>query len=319
VGQHGIIKKKRKERCLMKKMLIVLLAIAIATPAMAAVTVSGTDQGSLVGKVSYNWDGAGKRPRAFALTVSVSAGTITTCTPTKTGESTAASKGFGIFPGTIAIDSTGAVTSYGTPVEANTRPGAGGTGLGTSSIVIAMGSLYTAGDANKAPANSGDLFTFAVTSACTVTVTPEVTYRAGVVGEDANGITVAPITFALTAGTPECMKSTATEYAAWVQWNKPNCWCFARHCRGDINNTKQGSYWVYTNDLTGMKAAYGKTDTQLQAITNGICSDINHTKQGSYRVYTNDLSLLKSWYGKTEAQGVAVCDMTNYNFWTTGF
>jgi hypothetical protein len=116
----------------------------------------------------------------------------------------------------------------------------------------------------------------------------------------------------------ECMKNTAPEYTAWtgggaLPWSKPDCWCYQRNCRGDTNGSIQGTFWVYTQDLTQMKDAYGKLDSALTGLR--ICADINHTKQSTFRVYTQDLATLKLYYGKLVAQ-VPVCPSTNYNFWT---
>jgi hypothetical protein len=100
-------------------------------------------------------------------------------------------KGFGIFPGTIVIDSTGTVTDFNTPVEPNDLWGrAGHSLLGTSKVIVALGSLYK-GDANK-PAASGTLFTVTVNAACTLKITPETDFRGGVVDVNALAIAVTP-------------------------------------------------------------------------------------------------------------------------------
>jgi len=121
---------------------------------------------------------------------------------------------------------------------------------------------------------------------------------------------------------PECLKNTATEYTAWETFGKPACWCFPRQCRGDFNGTKQGTYWVYSQDLTGLKDAYQKSVAQMTG--NRICADFNHSAQGSYRVYSQDLSILKTYYQKP-ATTATCCDANNdcvldasdkFNFWT---
>jgi hypothetical protein len=111
----------------------------------------------------------------------------------------------------------------------------------------------------------------------------------------------------------ECLKSTAPEYSDWVLWGRPSCWCYQRHCRGDINGTKN-LQWVQLLDLNALKAAYQKNDTLLGGITNGICADINHTKN-LQRVQLLDLNILKSYYQKNDTL-TPVCPATNYNFWT---
>jgi len=125
----------------------------------------------------------------------------------------------------------------------------------------------------------------------------------------------------------ECVKSTAPFYTAWKgggAWNRPDCWCYKRHCRGDADGLKQLSlYWVYVQDLTILRSAYGKIDSQMTG--NRICADFDRAKAlNLYRVYTNDLTILRLYYGKGEAQ-VKCCDFDQnctlaagdyFNFWT---
>jgi hypothetical protein len=131
----------------------------------------------------------------------------------------------------------------------------------------------------------------------------------------------------------DCLKSTATEYAAWKIWRYPRCWCFKRQCRGDINGIKVGVNWVATADLACFKAAYLKNDAVVAAIIcsmgttgtiGGICADLNHAKVGLYRVGPVDLNIFKTYYTKGEAivrccdnDGDCVLQPTDkYNFWT---
>jgi len=103
---------------------------------------------------------------------------------------------------------------------------------------------------------------------------------------------------------------TATEYAFWntSPWpNKPNCWCFRRGCRGDINGTKAGSFWVSSADLTAFRAAFNKVNSVLSTITNGICADLNHAAAGSFRVSSADLTVFRAYFNKVESL-VPQCD-----------
>ena len=115
----------------------------------------------------------------------------------------------------------------------------------------------------------------------------------------------------------ECLKSTALpspgSYNDWVAWGRPSCWCYQRNCRGDINGVKNIT-WVSVADLTALTSAYGKSDTALALITNGICADINHTKNIT-RVSVADLTVLTSYYGKSDAL-TPICVVENVNFWT---
>ena len=112
----------------------------------------------------------------------------------------------------------------------------------------------------------------------------------------------------------------ANEHADWVAWSRPDCWCYARQCRGDINGKKTLVYWVQLLDLQLLSTAYNKTDAELALVPGGICSDVNHKKTLVYRVQLLDLQELTNYYNKPEEQ-VPVCDQEPittgpYNFWT---
>lgn len=122
----------------------------------------------------------------------------------------------------------------------------------------------------------------------------------------------------------ECLKNTAAEYADWVAWGKPECWCYHRNCRGDMQGTQTGPFWVSALDLYVLKSGFNKQDAQLAAVPNGICCDFNHTKTGPFRVQILDLNILKTYFCKVTAQ-VPCCDNNQdcvldatdkYNFWT---
>jgi hypothetical protein len=140
--------KKRKEGCIMKKMMFLALLV-LAAPVMAndvnfVVVPEGTS-----GIVAIYYDSntpPGPLPRAFALDISVDSGqSIVAITDYHEGESVAGDKGFGIFPGTIDINSEGEINDVGTPVAdydqlpSDTLPGLDPC---TGGITIEMGSLY---------------------------------------------------------------------------------------------------------------------------------------------------------------------------------
>jgi len=167
--------------------------MAIAAPSMAATTIGCAQVGTTAPYqfvITYAYDGTGSFPRAFALDVTTSLGTISGVTATKLdGESTSASKGFGIFPGTIAIDTAGVVTSYGSPIAPNGDPGSITGNPITNAVTLELGSLYTTGGQ---PDASGTLVTVALSGVsagqtATVTIVPNTT-RGGVVLEDATSI-----------------------------------------------------------------------------------------------------------------------------------
>jgi hypothetical protein len=112
----------------------------------------------------------------------------------------------------------------------------------------------------------------------------------------------------------ECLKCSAPEYADWVAWCKPKCWCYRRQCRGDSDGRKIGPFWVQMLDLNALVAAFNKTDTMLPP--GGICSDYDHKKVGPFRVQMLDLNIFVKYFNKIETL-VPECDKTNYNFWVT--
>jgi len=101
----------------------------------------------------------------------------------------------------------------------------------------------------------------------------------------------------------DCLSRTAPEYSDWSAWGKPDCWCYSRQCRGDINGLKHGPFWVQVLDLDLFKAAFNKTDIQLP--TGGICADLDHKKYGPFRVQILDLDIFKIYFNKRP-----------YNYWT---
>ncbi|MCK5473710.1 MAG: hypothetical protein KAI59_06720, partial [Planctomycetes bacterium] len=263
----------------MKKSIIFVLAMCLfAAPAMAAVDITCSDDGSGVVTVSWDKNAEPNMVRAFALDITVDNGaTITAVNDVNVD--------YGIYPGSIVIVG-GAVTEDGSPV-ADVNDGPAGTtlpGLDSNGVTVEMGSLYV-GDGN-APDASGDLFTFTVDGDCNVTIVENVV-RGGVVLEDAE--VAVDINAPVYEVAIECMKSTAPEYASWLAWGKPACWCYPRQCRGDINGLKGGPFWVQLLDLSALVAAYGKLDAALPV--DGICADLNHLKSGPFRVNLLDLNI----------------------------
>jgi hypothetical protein len=165
----------------MKRMILVLVVLAIAVPSFGGVGIS-------LEKTKYGFDvkyDASAEPnlvRAFAIKVDVGTSTITAVTPTKKGESkTSTGKGYGIFPGTITINGSGVVTDDGTPVAPAGDPGAGAV-LPTNMVVLELGSLYRDRDVN-APGKTGKLCAVTVSGLGTTTVTEE-PIRGGIVMEN---------------------------------------------------------------------------------------------------------------------------------------
>lgn len=194
----------------MKELVSIVCIVAITASAWG-VSLTACFDGSSGTEVTVGYAANGStsatRARAFALTLTAGSGAkFLKVTPTKTGQSVTGSPGYGIFPGTIVINSnTGAVKNYGTPVEPNYLNGMGQSALGSGQIIVVLCSRYE-GNAH-APAANGNLLTVTMDKHCTVTVTPETEHRDGVVSEDGDTMRVDPITLLENADRSRCQKS----------------------------------------------------------------------------------------------------------------
>jgi len=232
----------------MKKLIALIAVIALAAPVFAqeTVTISLADEGSGVVAVSYDASGASTLMSGLAFDVEVDGGAIITAiSDYKTGESTAASKGYGIFLGSIDLtDPQNPV--WGDPIAPAAAPSALG-GLGTAGITVEMGALYDQAVPADAPATSGLLFKLTVdcqgAETVNVTVTPEATR-----GGHAGGAVLEPATEGgdpiaadiVSAGlelvcSSDCFSGTAAQEAAWAAWGKPANWCGDCWLQGDVN------------------------------------------------------------------------------------
>jgi len=203
----------RKERkVFMKKtLLIVAMLLLVATPVMATTTVKvlvnpaeqfTAPDGNKVQPVSIAYD-SDADVRAFALDINIDstggAPNFQGIRDFKTGESTAASPGYGIFPSRfrdfIVVTSPVWSDPNYNPTVAWNEPESTDTGMGFPKMIVEMGTLF-ADEVNK-PALSGTLFKFDVnawgaTGTFHITVAAN-TLRGGVVGNDGNGITGADL------------------------------------------------------------------------------------------------------------------------------
>jgi len=299
----------------MKKIVLALVVAAmIASPAWAAVKIKVVDLTG--GKVGIDYDATGETQlvRAFALDITVTgAAKIVEVNDFKVGVSTAASKGFGIFPANfsryITVNAGGDVDNWTvagyTPVADVNDPGAQ-PGLGSAGVTIELGSLYD-GDANK-PATTGRLCTLKVDADCTMSIVANA-MRGNVMLEN-----VAEAVLDLTAATNvaiklslKCFPSAYTTYNDWVTMGEPKCWCAkpdgsGYQCDGDADGAFQGpqKYRVMTNDLAKLIPMWKTTI----ATCTDPCADLDHKAQGpqKYRVMTNDLAVLIANWKKTDAQ-----------------
>jgi hypothetical protein len=234
--------KKRKEGCIMKKIVLMLAVLMLASPAWAEVIIIadnngvGIDCNEIV--ISYDARTEAQLPRAFSLNIQSNDANII--------EVRGVNPDFPIHPGTISIDLSGPEPSidYGTPVApqsdlpSDTLPG-----LGTPGITIEMGSLYapTGPGSPNAPDPCGVLLTIVLDghTGC-VTITGNVA-RAGSKGVVLEDPAVDPTVTNPVPGSV-CTRACA-----------PPCWG-PTHCHGDTN--KDGS--VNTTDFFALKDSWMK-------------------------------------------------------------
>ena len=196
----------------MKKMIFVLAVLFVTAPAMAGVVVEVVDLAAGC-QVNINYDAnATGDIRAFGLEISADGG----CTIDAVG---GLSTEYNIYPGSIVIVDN-EVNDPGTPVAS---------GLGTSTVVLEMGSLEVSGAA------SGTLCTLTLSGACNVSIA-ENAARGGVVMEDV------------------LVDADATLKGGAVTSCAPACWTDCQ-LLGDANMSDS----VNIADLGALKAAWLST------------------------------------------------------------
>ena len=203
----------------MKKIAIVVAILALTAPVMADVVITtSTNSSECTVTIGYESDAD---LSAFALDCNVSDGdTIDDIDNFHTGESITGSKGFGIFPGSIDINSvTAQVDDFGDPVaDPCKHPGALG-GLNTSGVTIEMGALYV--DGNQPPL-TGTLCTLTVSDTTKMTIVLNST-RGGVVKADSNDATVSNVPLQVAVGcqnvctVPNVVDSTQADANAAIE------------------------------------------------------------------------------------------------------
>lgn len=137
------------------KYITAISILLISAACTNAVVISCVSEPNNVVKINYDSSDETILPIAFALDVTVDNGAvISKVFDYKTGDSTKASPGYGIFPHTMQFDPSGNVSNWGTPNVDGTVAGALG-GVGTSGVTLQMTTRYK-GDAN-APLVKGTL------------------------------------------------------------------------------------------------------------------------------------------------------------------
>jgi hypothetical protein len=311
----------------MRKFSVLLTVLALSVPAMATVTVEVVDQGGGVAAITYSTDG--EKVRAFALDITVDAGTIDAIGDFKTGESTAAEPGYGIFPANFAayitVDAgTGEVVTWDvdeyTPLADPCDPGSLG-GLGTAGVTLEMGGLWypTDDSSPNAPPNSGTLCTLTVSESCTMSIDLNGARGGIVLTDPAVPATTSLVEGAIVIGGGPIFPGHP-DFEEWQAVGSPLCW-EASQCYGDADNAmggsaKTGFFRVGPSDLNVLIAAWLVKEAPqgpgIASVENGICADFDRAaggsaKTGFFRVGPGDLNLLiANWLVKEPPQGPGV-------------
>ncbi len=317
----------------MRKVLPILLAIALVMPALADVAVTVSDAGDGVAQLNLAISGDAV-VRGLALKV-----TITGAELAAIADVTDVMPEFNAyidyyyshtgFLGTLADET--ALPGPGAHALAN--PDAAGelTVLPANTFSISLGALDNSGNQGGVIAGGvlAKIKLSNISGSAQVCVEADA-LRGGIVGDNLGTIDAdacGTIAFQPT----ECVNSAAPFYADWVAFGKPACWCYAANCKGDANGTREGTSFagykkVYTQDLAILLAAFGVLEPPkgpgIATIPNGICADFSRTREGTSfagykRVYTQDLAILLASFGVLEppkGPGIGDCTGPNYNF-----
>jgi uncharacterized Zn-binding protein involved in type VI secretion len=285
----------------MRKIILALLVLLLASPAMATVTISIADDGNNDGwvTISYAQDDAnvGKRPRGFGLDVTCT-NDVNICDYDTTG-----CEPFPIYMGSIVVNAAGTVVNPGTPIAPGGSPGAAGD-LGDSAVTIEMGSLYdplVMPNPNQ-PALSGDLLRLKVNGSCTMLVTanaPRVS--GGVVLEDGTAPGFLP--------GPGATTSVTVIYGGpdWEEWADPNIgndasWALPRQCHADADGLQElhpsgkGMVWVGYDDFNILASGFFDEPAVVPAADFDHAAETHPSGKGTVRVGYDDLDVMVAYF-----------------------
>ena len=294
----------------MKKMLFILVALLIASPAMADVDITATadvNGNSAEITISYAVT-AGEDIRAIAVDITLVGDACVVAVDCVNGD-------FTIYPGSINIAGDGSVSDDGSCL---CDAGYAGTqaGLETDGVTLEMGSLYEIG-VEDPPADSNVLAVLTIEGFDDVNVCVALNaIRGGVVLEDpdeAVTVNLDCVTAGLDAPAPtDCMMASHPDHAMWLTRGKPDCWCNRRQCKGDIDGLMEGPIPVSLNDLIAFRTFF---NIPITAVPAGFeCADFDAANEGPIPVSLNDLVIFRVSFN-LPATAVLECDGTHINFW----
>lgn len=284
----------------MKKMFLMLVILAIATPAGAEVFITAADSGGELVTISYDASGEASLVRAFALNITVDGNATITAV-----DDSAVDPNYWVHPGSMTFWD-GDVNSEGTAVcNASKYPGTQ-PGIGFNGVTLEMGTLYVG--APNGPDDSGVLCTVQCDgngdASYNLSITAN-TIRTAVVLEDGTVADANCTGCVVNTEEPPCFPECHPDYDEWLAVGEPNSWCNPRQCHGDADafeegDEKQGYYWVGGFDLGVLIGGWKKPATD-PGFSTFIAADFDHfeegdEKQGYYRVGGFDLGILiGSW------------------------
>jgi hypothetical protein len=319
----------------MRKISLILVILVLTAPAWAAVNITiepnATDPCQYDVLYQVTGDDAETGVRAFALDIYVTGGpNIVDVNDYHAGESDQdTAQLYGIYPSNFArhIDPEGDPIDWGsssyTPLgNDDDYPEDTLDGLDTNGITVEMGALYV-GEGNE-PLASGKLLEIVLSDECEDEIRIKVNdIRGAIVLEDNSSpsTTNLPYTYSCVV---DCLiggNAGPLEYSDWSNpmWGKPDCWCYCRQCRGDLNGYATFGQFVAISDLAVLYDAYNKSNAVLATIENGICADFDHKSTFGIRVAISDLAIAYNYYGKPYTQ-IPKCDEAPiitgpYNYW----
>jgi len=312
----------------MKKLVILLAALALAAPLRAAdVTITCTAEtddstGKWVRVDFSNPSGPAVHMAGLGMNLQVNNACVIdqikdfpaqgATVPTSTVPT-----GYAVYMGNIKFSGDGSqVTAFGNPVAPAIAPGALG-GLNTAGITVEMGALYKHVGGTPPP-DSGTLFRihvkppFPAPLSANVSIAAENT-RGGIILEGTPPVQANLVSVGCTINF-ECYVGAADYTAQWVVVGKPDCWCFKRQCHGDQDNLQYGKskVWVGAPELTVLTAAWQKTAAQIIGQSTDpdgggplgpvlwACADFDHLPYGktNARVAAPDLTILTTYWNK---------------------
>jgi hypothetical protein len=310
----------------MRRIGSILIGVFLCESAWATVTIAVVKIAETKVAIHYDATGESQLVRAFALDVTVTGGTIVGIADYAVGDD---NNGYGIFPANfsryITVNpTTGLVDSWDdpnyTPVAPPDTPGALG-GLGTNGITIEMGSLY---DTN-APAKTGVLCTITVSAGTTKLCVNGNAIRGNIVMEDGSERMPAETCYHIDG---DCFPRTARyaiQYADWVMYGKPKCWCNAAsistppedisctttmnytagdyQCDGDANTDCENPFFKWRVSASDLRLVIANWKKPIA--TANPCADIKHDSESpifKWRVSASDLARLISDWKKGHPQ-----------------